>query len=65
MNLDYKIEGDSDELNISQDETSLNEVKLTFQEAAFAKYEIDSNSPSFDQINGIISHASLFIQWSK
>jgi len=56
MNLDYKIEGVNDELNISQEETPLNEVKLTFQEAAFAKYEIDPNPPTFDQMNGIISH---------
>jgi hypothetical protein len=56
MNLDYKIEGVNDELNISQEETPLDEVKLTFQEAAFAKYEIDPNPPTFDQMNGIISH---------
>jgi len=56
MNLEYNIEGFGDELNIIQPETKFKEVKLTFQEAAFAKYEIDPNPPTFDQINGIISH---------
>ena len=56
MNLDHNIEGIDDNLNIIQPETPINEVKLTFQEAAFAKYEIDPNPPSFEQINGIISH---------
>ena len=38
MNLDHNIEGIDDNLNIIQPETSINEVKLTSQEATFAKY---------------------------
>ena len=48
-----------DEINRPQEDLPVNDNKQSFEEAIFKKYDIEPNPPTFDEINGIISHESV------